>query len=99
MEHALSFQTLCTERTIMKTSYKFPGILQWYEVVDTETLTLSPVYTAIENIRSATCALQKEIEKCQKNSSMDSIKALSMKLQGMISANVNGGIPKYQEVC
>ncbi|KAK3103457.1 hypothetical protein FSP39_019400, partial [Pinctada imbricata] len=96
-DKSCEFKTLCTERTIMRTSYRFPGILQWYEVVQTDVIVLSPVYTAIENIRTATQSLQKEVDLCKKNASMDTVKSLSMKLQGMISANVNGGIPKYQE--
>lgn len=82
----------------MHTNYTFPGILQWYEVIRTEQLTLSPVCTANEAVKSACKELQKEIDKTKKDSSIDAIKSLSMKLQGMISASVQGGIPKYQEV-
>lgn len=81
----------------MHTNYTFPGILQWYEVIRTEQLTLSPVCTANEAVKSACKELQKEIDKTKKDSSIDAIKSLSMKLQGMISASVQGGIPKYQE--
>uniref|UniRef100_A0A8W8LRY4 DOCKER domain-containing protein n=1 Tax=Magallana gigas TaxID=29159 RepID=A0A8W8LRY4_MAGGI len=91
------FKTLCTERLVMHTNYTFPGILQWYEVIRTEQLTLSPVCTANEAVKSACKELQKEIDKTKKDSSIDAIKSLSMKLQGMISASVQGGIPKYQE--
>lgn len=91
-------QSLCTERLVMHTNYSFPGILQWYEVIRTEQLTLSPVCTANEAVKFACKELQKEIDKTKKDSSIDAIKSLSMKLQGMISASVQGGIPKYQEV-
>lgn len=91
-------QSLCTERMVMHTNYCFPGILQWYEVIRTEHVTLSPVCTANEAVKSACKELQKEIDKTKKDSSIDAIKSLSMKLNGMISASVQGGIPKYQEV-
>ncbi|XP_078309827.1 dedicator of cytokinesis protein 3-like isoform X4 [Crassostrea virginica] len=91
------FKSLCTERLVMHTNYSFPGILQWYEVIRTEQLTLSPVCTANEAVKFACKELQKEIDKTKKDSSIDAIKSLSMKLQGMISASVQGGIPKYQE--
>ncbi|XP_061187697.1 dedicator of cytokinesis protein 3-like isoform X2 [Saccostrea echinata] len=91
------FKTLCTERMVMHTNYCFPGILQWYEVIRTEHVTLSPVCTANEAVKSACKELQKEIDKTKKDSSIDAIKSLSMKLNGMISASVQGGIPKYQE--
>ncbi|XP_056000807.1 dedicator of cytokinesis protein 3-like isoform X2 [Ostrea edulis] len=91
------FKSLCTERMVMHTNYCFPGILQWYEVIRTEHVTLSPVCTANEAVKSACKELQKEIDKTKKDSSIDAIKSLSMKLNGMISASVQGGIPKYQE--
>lgn len=60
------FKTLCTERLVMHTNYTFPGILQWYEVIRTEQLTLSPVCTANEAVKSACKELQKEIDKTKK---------------------------------
>ncbi|XP_033744691.1 dedicator of cytokinesis protein 4-like isoform X3 [Pecten maximus] len=91
------FKSLCTERVLMKTSYKLPGILQWYEVVSAETVTLNPLRTAIEAVKSACHQLKNTIGDCNRNPNEDNIKHLSMLLNGMISANVMGGIPKYQE--
>ncbi|XP_060079192.1 dedicator of cytokinesis protein 4-like [Ylistrum balloti] len=91
------FKSLCTERVLMKTSYKFPGILQWYEVVNTETVTLNPLRTAIEAVKKACRELKSTIRDCEHNQTDDNIKHLSMLLNGMISANVMGGIPKYKE--
>jgi len=35
----------------MKTSYKFPGILRWYEVVDIEVEMLCPIKFAIDTVK------------------------------------------------
>ncbi|XP_021369195.1 dedicator of cytokinesis protein 4-like isoform X3 [Mizuhopecten yessoensis] len=97
MDKNNEFKSLCTERVLMKTSYKFPGILQWYEVVSMETVTLNPLRTAIEAVEAACRELTIVIGDCHHNPNDDNIKHLSMLLNGMISANVMGGIPKYQE--
>ncbi|XP_069142265.1 dedicator of cytokinesis protein 4-like [Argopecten irradians] len=91
------FKTLCTERVLMTTTYKLPGILQWYEVVRTETVTLNPLRTAIEAVESACQKLKHNIAECKRNPNEDNIKSLSMLLNGMITASVMGGIPKYQD--
>ena len=91
------FKTLCTERTIMKTNHKFPGILQWYEVVESEISIFSPVSTAINAVNSACSDLEVSIETSRRSCSDNNIKDLSRQLNGMITAQVMGGIPKYQE--
>ncbi|XP_071162209.1 dedicator of cytokinesis protein 4-like isoform X6 [Mytilus edulis] len=91
------FKTLCTERTVMKTNHKFPGILQWYEVIQSETNIFSPVLTAINAVNSACHELQVSIETCRRSCSDNNMKDLSRQLNGMITAQVQGGIPKYQE--
>jgi len=63
-----------------------------------ETHELNPVCTAIEAIKQKVKELRTVISGCSRNSSTDNIKHLSMLLNGMISANVQGGLPKYQEV-
>ncbi|XP_052072949.1 dedicator of cytokinesis protein 4-like isoform X5 [Mytilus californianus] len=91
------FKTLCTERTVMKTNHKFPGILQWYEVIQSDTKIFSPVATAINAVNSACHELQVSIETCRRSCSDNNMKDLSRQLNGMITAQVQGGIPKYQE--
>ncbi|CAC5402947.1 DOCK3 [Mytilus coruscus] len=91
------FKTLCTERTVMKTNHKFPGILQWYEVIQSDTKIFSPVATAINAVNSACHELQVSIETCRRSCSDNNMKNLSRQLNGMITAQVQGGIPKYQE--
>jgi hypothetical protein len=45
----------------MKTNHKFPGILQWYEVVQSEISIFSPVSTAINAVNSACSDLEVSI--------------------------------------
>lgn len=82
----------------MKTHYKFPGILQWYEVISIEVKLLSPIETAIQAVKSAYEEVQLVTQTCNGNPTDANIKHLSMLLTGMIAATVQGGIPKYQEV-
>jgi len=82
----------------MKTNHKFPGILQWYEVVQSEISIFSPVSTAINAVNSACNDLEVSIETSRRSCSDNNIKDLSRQLNGMITAQVMGGIPKYQEV-
>ena len=82
----------------MKTNHKFPGILQWYEVVQSEISIFSPVSTAINAVNSACNDLEVSIETSRRSCSDNNIKDLSRQLNGMITAQVMGGIPKYKEV-
>ena len=82
----------------MKTNHKFPGILQWYEVVESERTTFSPVATAINAVSSACRELEISVDTCRRSCSDNNMKDLSRQLNGMIQAQVQGGIPKYQEV-
>ena len=92
------FQTLCIERTLLRTSFKLPGILRWFEVIDSTTKTLSPIETAID-------AMEKKNREIQfltaqfVTEKVNNVKTLSMVLNGTIDAAVQGGIKKYQEVC
>lgn len=40
----LQFQTLHTECTVYTTAYKFPGILRWFEVIDTDVVSMHIMY-------------------------------------------------------
>ena len=81
----------------MKTNHKFPGILQWYEVVQSEISIFSPVSTAINAVNSACNDLEVSIDTSRRSCSDNNIKDLSRQLNGMITAQVMGGIPKYHE--
>ncbi|XP_048252817.1 dedicator of cytokinesis protein 3-like isoform X2 [Haliotis rufescens] len=90
------FKTLCLERKVLKTSYKLPGILRWYEVVQTEVLHLPPILVAVENMRTVNTELDYLTGRCKSNTDMF-FQQLMMRLQGVINSVVNGGLPKYQE--
>ncbi|KAL5015298.1 hypothetical protein ScPMuIL_009568 [Solemya velum] len=90
------FKTLCIERTIVKTNYKFPGILRWYEIISTEVVHLSPIQNAIATIQQAGIDLQNLADRCRTDEKLF-FNQLEMKLQGMITAAVSGGMPVYIE--
>lgn len=81
----------------MKTAYKFPGILRWYEVVDMEVEMLCPIRVAVEMLKQYNSELELLISRTQMNKNFY-FKQLEMRLQGMISAAVGGGVAKYYEV-
>lgn len=90
------FKSLCLERTVMTSSYKLPGILRWYEVIDTRITLLCPVQAAEDTVQM----MNKELKTSAANAASypeQCLRHLSMRLQGVISGAVNGGIPKYQE--
>ncbi|XP_060568206.1 dedicator of cytokinesis protein 4-like isoform X4 [Ruditapes philippinarum] len=89
-------KTLCIERSKMKTTYKFPGILRWYEVTETEIEMLCPIRVAIDQLKQNNSELQILITRCQLNPKLF-FSQLEMKLNGNIAASVQGGIAKYQE--
>lgn len=90
------FKSLWIERTTLTISKKLPGILRSFEVCDRQTLELSPVEHACDVIET----MSKELKKLIVSYSIDPSKQLTpltMRLQGVIEAAVNGGLSKYQE--
>ena len=81
----------------MKTNYKFPGILRWYEVVGIEVEMLCPIKIAIETMVQYNSELETLITRCSSHPKLY-FNNLEMRLQGTINAAVNGGISKYHEV-
>ena len=81
----------------MKTAYKFPGILRWYEVVEYEVEMLCPIRVAVETLKQYNGELELLISRTQMNRNFY-FKQLEMRLQGMISAAVGGGVTKYYQV-
>ncbi|CAL8073981.1 unnamed protein product [Orchesella dallaii] len=95
------FKYMWVERATMKTDSELPSILRWLEIVQKEIDELSPIEFACEKMEEANTQLQtliaayKNDEQCQPE--VRSINPLSMKLQGMLDAAVQGGIPKYTD--
>ncbi|KAK3600698.1 hypothetical protein CHS0354_011379 [Potamilus streckersoni] len=89
-------KTLCIERTTVKTNYKFPGILRWYEVVAMEVCHLNSIQVAMETIKQNTEEIQRLNERCKADPKLY-FPQLEMRLNGTIHAAVQGGVTKYHE--
>ena len=91
------FKSLWIERTVLRINGKLPGILRWFEVKEKPLINeLSPVEHACDTIEN----MNKELQKLISSYTLEPTKALSpltMRLQGVIEAAVNGGINKYQD--
>lgn len=89
------FKSLWLERTIFITSERLPGILRWFEVINTTIEEVPPVKFACETVDSVNKKLKLLINEYT-NEPKRNINPFTMTLQGTIDANVMGGIPKYQ---
>ena len=90
------FKSLWIERSFLTTAAKLPGILRWSEVVGKKVIEVSPIEHACETVEK----MVRELEKLVTSYNQDPTKPihpLSMRLQGVIEATVNGGIAKYQD--
>ncbi|XP_064606034.1 dedicator of cytokinesis protein 3-like [Liolophura sinensis] len=90
------FKTLCIERTILQTSYTLPGILRSFEVVSSRRVSLTPIECAIERMNEVNMELRSLVDKCRMQPN-EYFNQLEMRLNGVISPSVNGGIPLFQE--
>ncbi|XP_051163357.1 dedicator of cytokinesis protein 3 isoform X2 [Leptopilina boulardi] len=90
------FKSLWIERTTLTTEAKLPGILPWFEVIDKRSELLAPVQYACETMQSVERELRRLIVQYTAEPKKN-INPFSMRLQGIIDANVMGGITKYQE--
>jgi len=90
------FKTLWLERTTMVTVNVFPGTLKWSRVESCQTEELNPLQNAIHSIASKNKELSLIITTFESYPEKN-LNPLSMVLNGVIDANVNGGISKYQQ--
>ena len=90
------FACLWIERTILRTSYQFPGILRWFPVVQSQVIELSPLENAIETMQNTNRELKNVVQEHLSNSPV-ALQPLSMKLNGIIDAAVMGGIAMYEK--
>ena len=91
-----AFACLWLERTILTTSHQLPGILRWFPVVDSYVFELSPLQTAIETMEQANKSLTELILAHRADPKL-TLHPLSMKLNGIVDAAVNGGINNYEK--
>ncbi|XP_012288369.1 dedicator of cytokinesis protein 3 [Orussus abietinus] len=90
------FKSLWIERTTLTTEARLPGILRWFEVVEKRSELLAPVQYACETMQSVERELRRLVAQYTAEPHRN-INPFSMRLQGIIDANVMGGITKYQE--
>ncbi|XP_045446102.1 dedicator of cytokinesis protein 3 [Melitaea cinxia] len=90
------FKSLWIERTTLVTENTLPGILRWSEVISRTVEEIPPVEFACETMEATERELRSLISQYTADPSRN-INPFSMRLQGTIDANVQGGITKYEQ--
>ncbi|KAI1882231.1 hypothetical protein AGOR_G00248560 [Albula goreensis] len=90
------FKSLWVERTTLTLVQSLPGISRWFEVEKRDLVEMSPLENAIEVMENKNQQLRTLISQCQARQ-MNNINPLTMCLNGVIDAAVNGGLTRYQE--
>ncbi|XP_042561548.1 dedicator of cytokinesis protein 4-like isoform X2 [Clupea harengus] len=90
------FKSLWVERTMLTLAQSLPGISRWFEVEKRELVEMSPLENATEVIENKNLQLRTLIAQCQTRQ-MQNSNPLTMCLNGVIDAAVNGGLARYQE--
>uniref|UniRef100_A0A8C2KXH7 Dedicator of cytokinesis 3 n=1 Tax=Cyprinus carpio TaxID=7962 RepID=A0A8C2KXH7_CYPCA len=91
------FKSLWIERTTLILTHPLPGISRWFEVDKRELIEVSPLENAIYVVENKNQELRTLISQYQHKQLHGNINLLSMCLNGVIDAAVNGGIARYQE--
>jgi len=94
------FADLWLRNIYLKTEFVFPSIYRRSEVLETIIQELNPLVNAINNIETKTSELNEILENLERMISYKeeiSIAQLSMTLNGVIDAAINGGISKYRD--
>ncbi|XP_061418833.1 LOW QUALITY PROTEIN: dedicator of cytokinesis protein 4 [Lethenteron reissneri] len=104
------FKSLWIERTTLKLTHCLPGISRWFEVESREVVELSPLENAVQALEQKARELRALIAQYKGcadgratgggaggGGGVPSVQPLSMCLNGVIDAAVNGGIARYQE--
>ncbi len=95
----VALQTMWLERTIVNTTSALPGILRWCEVNSSCNYNMSPIEVAIDTMLTMNKSLESLFERCQGNDSARvNVSQLTMKLKGVIDAEVMGGLAVYHQV-
>ncbi|XP_041975951.1 dedicator of cytokinesis protein 4 isoform X2 [Aricia agestis] len=90
------FKSLWIERTTLVTESTLPGILRWSEVISRSVEEIPPVEFACETMEATERELRSLISQYTADPTQN-INPFSMRLQGTIDANVQGGITKYEQ--
>jgi C2 domain in Dock180 and Zizimin proteins/DOCK N-terminus/DHR-2, Lobe C/DHR-2, Lobe A/SH3 domain len=95
---ANEFKTLWVTKSYIQTKESFPTTRRRCRVVKRREVSLSPVHNAASTVGDKNNELLKHIENVEKDTSdHPDVSPLSMNLNGMIDAAVNGGTQKYIE--
>ncbi|XP_050303860.1 dedicator of cytokinesis protein 3 isoform X2 [Anthonomus grandis grandis] len=89
-------KTLWIERTVLEIASPLPGILRWFEVTDRQTEEIPPVQFACETMQNVENELRQLISIYTQEPKRN-LNPFTMRLQGIIDANVQGGLSKYQQ--
>ncbi len=91
------FASLWVERTVLRTKYTFPGVLQWFSLaVPEESFELCPLDNAVETMQRVNEELRWLILE-HADGANPPLNPLSMKLNGIIDAAVMGGTARYEK--
>ncbi|XP_078095350.1 dedicator of cytokinesis protein 5 isoform X2 [Mustelus asterias] len=90
------FATMWIERVTYTTAYKFPGILQWFEVKATMSEEISPLENAIETMEKTNEKISNMVQQYAWDRSLPA-HPLSMLLSGIVDAGVMGGFVNYEK--
>ncbi|XP_065079217.1 dedicator of cytokinesis protein 3 isoform X2 [Ochlerotatus camptorhynchus] len=90
------FKSLWIERTIYDIALLLPGILRWFEVTNASIHELTPVEFACESVSNVNKELSDLIVQYRLEPKRN-LNPFTMRLQGSVDANVNGGFNKYQD--
>ncbi|XP_036388838.1 dedicator of cytokinesis protein 3-like isoform X2 [Megalops cyprinoides] len=91
------FKSLWIERTTLILSHPLPGISRWFEVERRELVEVSPLQNAVSVVENKNLELRSLISQYQHRPPHSNSSQLSMCLNGVIDAAVNGGVARYQE--
>nr|XP_006826015.1 PREDICTED: dedicator of cytokinesis protein 1 [Saccoglossus kowalevskii] len=92
----LDFANQWLQRTYYKTKYKLPGILRWFEVVKETTKEVSPLEHAVETMEEQNDKLNSKIKQHIADPNVP-LNPLSMQLNGIVDAAVQGGPEMYEK--
>ncbi|XP_055773842.1 dedicator of cytokinesis protein 3-like isoform X4 [Salvelinus fontinalis] len=91
------FKSLWIERTTLILTHPLLGISRWFEVEKRELVEVSPLENATYVVENKNHELRTLISQYQHKQIHGNINLLSMCLNGVVDAAVNGGIARYQE--
>eukprot|EP01094_Clydonella_sp_ATCC50884_P020570 TRINITY_DN4306_c0_g2_i1.p1 TRINITY_DN4306_c0_g2~~TRINITY_DN4306_c0_g2_i1.p1 ORF type:complete len:1653 (+),score=406.29 TRINITY_DN4306_c0_g2_i1:578-4960(+) len=94
---ANEFEDLWTAHHFLVTAETFPGVLSRSEVVERHVVERSPIVNAIQSISAKNKDIVNLCKRCGEDSGSSQVSSLTMALNGVIDAEVNGGVKMYSQ--